>query len=461
MNIIKHSIILLITLLLISCAASNSGSPSKTIGNEIKPIETGYTRSAEFERNKISFLTYLQNQQIELAKLQLDKMEAQLSQMDYSQKVELSFYKASYLLNSGSIDAGLLELDNCLQLSPDHLQALFSKAYVGLNYKQSYNEAELYYDKILTLVEADSTNGSISYARISPFYYNFKKSYKSSSNNKPVEEQTYKFIRRDLNLKHFKKLILNQIYESSLKRKDYNKAIISLKQMSALDIFDLERNNKIADLYFKQKNYQQADLYYSEALSDGINKFDNYANRGTCRYHLTSYTSALSDFEKCLAINDNNQLINEQYQHYRNSKEVIDTEIKGNDGIIPNLRNKLTDVIYLKARSQDKLGRKDEAFDTLTALLKYNKSHAMAFYYRGFYYNDKKDPMRAVKDFRRALDRDPSLTGLYYEIAKNNDDFKLYDKAKTNYKLFLENDKKKGSKKHQQAEQCLKQLRTK
>lgn len=452
MKTLRKLLLPLAAILLASCATTGVDIPPSTKNNNV--IKLSHKAQITFDRNEISFLTFLNNGQRDQAKVNLDMMEQQLMEIDKSNQINFSFYKASYLINSGSIEAGLLELDNCLQLNPDHLQALFNKAYVSIDYKQSYEEAEILYEKVLTLVEQDSTKGYI------PFYFNIKTNGAGSFGGN-TEKLIYEFMCIHQDLDQFKHQTLHEIYQSSLLRKDYEKAINCLKQIAPLLPEGVQQNNLIANLSFKLKNYEQAERYYTLALDAGNLKFDNYVNRGTCRYYLKNYTKALSDFEECLSINDNNQLINEQYQYYRNSKEVIDNSIKGNDGTIPNLRNKLTDVQYLKARCQDKLGRKDEAFDTLTALLRYNKSHAMAFYYRGFYYNDKNDPMRAVKDFRRALDRDSSLTNLYYEMAKNYDDFKLYDKAKTNYKLFLEKDKNRGSKKHQDAELRLKQLRSK
>jgi len=455
--------------MLVSCATTGvDSSPSPKKNNVIK---LSHKAQIAFDRNEISFLTYLNNGQREQAKINLDKMEMQLDQVDKSKLVDFSFYKASYLLSVDLIDEALLEFDKCLQLDATNLQALFSKAHIAAYSKKNYELAEVQFEKIISFLDSDLANSEVISENLSHFHFNlnkatFKIKIRPSYTNKALSEVyngpkfEYNFTKRDYAIKGFKKFIHTQIYDSALQRDDYSKAINTLKNILKLDPEERKHLSTIAVLSLKLKNYEQAEIYFTKAIESGVRKFDFYASRGKCRYHQKNYTSALLDFEECLKINGSNALLSEQHKYYRGSKEAIDTSIKGNDGPIPNLRNKLTEVQYLKARSQDKLGRKDEAFDTLTALLRYNKSHAMAFYHRGFYYNDKKDPMRAVKDFRRALDRDASLTSLYYEIAKNYDDFKMYKEGKNYYKLFLEKDKNKGSKKHQLAQLRLKQLRS-
>jgi len=470
MKTFRKLILPIAAIMLASCATPGvDGSPSPKKNNVIK---LSHKAQIAFDRNEISFLTYLNNGQREQAKINLDKMEMQLAQIDKSKLADFSFYKASYLLSMGNIDEALLELDNCLAQDNNYLQALFSKGLIMVYSKKNYEIAEVQFERIISFLDSDLANSEYVSEQLTHFHFNLNKAAIKSKigpkyTNKALSEVysgpkfEYNFTKRDYTIKGFKKFIHTQIYDSTLQREDYSKAINTLKNILELDPEERKHLSTIAELSLSLKNYEQAEIYFTKAIESGIRKFDFYASRGNCRYHQNNYTSALLDFEECLKINGSNALISEQHNYYRGSKELIDTSIKGNDGTIPNLRNKLTEVQYLKARSEEKLGRKDDAFDTLTALLRYNKSHAMAFYHRGFLYNYKKDPMRAVKDFRRALDRDPSLTSLYYEIAKNYDEFKMYRDAKSYYKLYLEKDKNKGSKKHQNSELRLKQLRSK
>ena len=96
------------------------------------------------------------------------------------------------------------------------------------------------------------------------------------------------------------------------------------------------------------------------------------------------------------------------------------------------------DICYYKAEAQYKAGKTDDAIETYTDLLAYDKKNSDAYYLRGSLYLVQGEKKQALKDFASAVKYDSDNYELYAEISQQLSDNDEKDKASDYLKQALD-----------------------
>lgn len=98
---------------------------------------------------------------------------------------------------------------------------------------------------------------------------------------------------------------------------------------------------------------------------------------------------------------------------YEEAVNLFDDALQVSSGKISELE---LDICYQKAVCQMKTGLVEEALETLSALLKYDKKDSKAYYLMGTIYMAQKENERGIRNFDRAILYDSSQYALYISI---------------------------------------------
>ncbi len=104
---------------------------------------------------------------------------------------------------------------------------------------------------------------------------------------------------------------------------------------------------------------------------------------------------------------------------YESAIEKFNLALNERAGKVTNLEE---DINFYKAYAQIEAGRTEDAVDTYTALVEYNKKNADAYYLRGLAYMSMGDTKLAAEDFRQAVsykkDSGTLYAGIYEQLMK-------------------------------------------
>lgn len=98
---------------------------------------------------------------------------------------------------------------------------------------------------------------------------------------------------------------------------------------------------------------------------------------------------------------------------YEGAVDAFEQALREHTGKVTNLEE---DINFYKAYAQIEAGRTQDAVDTYTALIEYDKKNAQAYYLRGCAYISMGDAGAAAEDFKQAADCDSKDGEMYAGI---------------------------------------------
>ncbi len=258
--------------------------------------------------------------------------------------------------------------------------------------------------------------------------------------------------------------------------KEFERAIEDLLKACELNKTDPEAQNSLGMAYFDNQQYDLALDRFSKAieLNDQMAKY--YNNKGLALYHLKDYLLSLEECNKALKLDPSDSRIyynrgnsylalgripeshqdfdrsieldsrNPKFFHskglayqdsdYEKAIEFFEKALEVDSGNIPSL--------YHLGLMQHRGGHLAEAIDNLTKVLHTIGDERLVLESRGLVYQDNKSHSRAIEDFTRAIELEPTYAEVYYyrgiskiEMARLKEGF-TFEEAITDLKRASE-----------------------
>lgn len=405
------------------------------------------------------FFKNLVNKNFELSENYLNKIEKNYEEMDTSQKCDFHFYKGCFLMTKELYDEGEIELNRCLDLNPNYVQALYTRANYYHRVKNklhlAISDLDVIYSVLELLIESNKhidnyENYLVQLYVLHPapsdeYIAKNKGAYLKTETNCTYLSSTISYFRRAV-LRSLERIAdESESYEQAI---NYREKIIQFYEPSPISYHIL------GNYYYKMDDFAKAVELYEKAVPKSGLESEININIGFCYFQLKQYKDALLNFNRAVTYGGRIANINLDKIAIRKKNEPIPLTINKNQEKLDFLCN----ALFYKARSLEELDYVEEALDTMNKVIALDKRYTLAYYYRGYYYNGLKKSDLAVQDFKRALELDPSLTQLYYSIAVNYEHIDQPSSAKKYYQLYLAKDMNTSSKKHVTARERLEEL---
>lgn len=444
MRIIK--ILFIVLVLILTGCSSNSAK-----------IKSNYTK------NDSEFLSNLMNKNFEESEMHLVELQQKYSKMTDKEKCKFHFFKGCFLMAQERYAKGEVELNSCLNINPNYVQALYTRANYYHRVKNELQLASSDLEVLSTLldllVEANKNVSNYENFNVSLFVLHPTPSDEFiAANSGEYIRSKPDFASLNTTINNFRRDVLRSIEDLAVDSGDYPKAIEC--RIKIIDFYRKERfqlftsYHILGNYYYKMDDYPSALENYEQAVPRTDMESAIHNNIGYCYFQLKSYNDALLNFNRAVSYGARSANIDlsrlsitvetgtSAKEFYRMTKQV----------------EFLCNALFYKARCLEELDYMDEAFATMNQVLSLDEKYTLAHYYRGYYLNAQKERELAVKDFKHALVLDPSLTQLYYSIAVNYDNMDRPSSAKKYYQLYLDSDKKISSKKHKTAQERVEEL---
>ncbi|XP_051912790.1 tetratricopeptide repeat protein 6-like [Hippocampus zosterae] len=228
--------------------------------------------------------------------------------------------------------------------------------------------------------------------------------------------------------------------------KEFERAIEDLLKACELNKIDPEAQNSLGMAYFDNLQYDLALDRFSKAieLNDQMAKY--YNNKGLAYYHLKEYSLSLEECNKALKLdpldsriyyNRGNSYLalnripeshsdfdrsieldgqNPKFFHskglayqdtdYERAIQFFEKALEVDPANVPSL--------YHLGLMQHRGGRLADAIDSLTKVLSTIGSDRLVLESRGLVYQDNKSHAKAIEDFTRAIELEPTYAEVYY-----------------------------------------------
>ena len=373
-------------------------------------IKTNYTKGDS------DFLGNLMNRDFVEAETYLADQEQIFTTMTSKEKCKFHFFKGCFLMAQERYPEGEAELNSCLSINPNYVQALYTSANYYHRVKNELSLASSDLQVLSTimdlLVESNRDVSNYENFNVSLFVLHPTPSDEFiAANSGEYIRSKPDFNSLNTTINNFRKDIVRAIEDLSVDSGNYPKAIeCRFKIIEFYKKYHRQLYTSyhiLANYYYKIDDYPKALEYYEQAVPTAGTPSPIYTNIGYCHFKLHSYSDALLNFNRAVTYGE----------------LVTDIELgKVSKKVEPELTPKrynmsketkfLCNALFYKARSLEELDYMEEAFETMNQLLAIDKKYTLAYYYRGYYLNKMKKRDLAVKDFKQALLLDPSLTQL-------------------------------------------------
>lgn len=164
----------------------------------------------------------------------------------------------------------------------------------------------------------------------------------------------------------------------------------------------IEAQMKLAELYYIVKKHRESLNLLNSITVKQPNKQDAYFFKGM-NYKETGDTGkAISNFQKAL-----------EYDH-----AYYDAAVQ-------------LGILYTAAGDK-------AAYDYLTSAVKMQRTNPEAYFMRGYYFQTRKEFQKALFDYRKVVDLDPSNALAYYNVGCINFDVKQYKEALRAFNISIQ-----------------------
>ncbi|MGI9542683.1 MAG: tetratricopeptide repeat protein [Cyclobacteriaceae bacterium] len=164
-----------------------------------------------------------------------------------------------------------------------------------------------------------------------------------------------------------------------------------------------DTNSQEGDQFFKSGDYETAVKHYDQYLQVNPDHIKSYYNRGRAYEELELAELARADFEQVLELDPKNvQACSSLGGYYYNKQDYKSASAYYERAISNNKDNPQS--YFLKARSDHKMGLKNEAMNGYNTAIKLNPQYGEAFLYRGALRSFLKQNKGACADFAKARD---------------------------------------------------------
>lgn len=400
------------------------------------------------------------NKEFDKSESYLNKLELDYAKMDISQKCDFHFYKGCFLMTKELFNEGEVELNRCIELNPNYIQALYTRANYYHRIKNEFQLAISDLDVIYSVLELliDSNKHIDNYENYLVQLYVLRPSppdeYIATNQGEYLPTET-NCINLNSTISNFRRDVLKALASMAAKSGSYEKAINYRKKIMQLYEPTHTSYQILGNYYYKMDDYSNAVEMYEKAVQAAGYKSEINLKIGFCYFQLKQYKDALLNLNRAISYG-------ERVTNHNMARVSIPIKDAPNP-FSPTFSKKeeiefLCNAHFYKARCLEELDYMDEALEAMDKVITLDSTYILAYYYRGYYHNAFKKSELAIKDFKQALLLDPTLTQLYYSIAVNYEHIDKPSSAKKYYQLYLDKDKKTSSKKHATARERLEEL---
>jgi tetratricopeptide (TPR) repeat protein len=193
---------------------------------------------------------------------------------------------------------------------------------------------------------------------------------------------------------------------------------------------------KLGEIYYLVQNYQKAIEYVNKALKIDEHSARAYYIKGTIYRESGDTARAISSLET--AVEQDNTYADAFYDiglMYAARKNPLAFEYYDNVlRLDPNNLN----AGYARAKLMQDIGRTDEAIKEYERLIKLNSNCDNCYYNIGAIYLEvKKDPKKALENFTKAIEINPSYVEAYFARGYTYTKLKDKENAKADYNMCL------------------------
>ena len=172
--------------------------------------------------------------------------------------------------------------------------------------------------------------------------------------------------------------------------------------MFSLMILSCENEtSKEGDQFFRNGDYEEAIKYYDQYLRVKPDHIKSIYNRGRAYEELDLIELARNDFEQVLELDPKNVQAHLSLGGYFYNKQDFTSASDYYERAIKNNKDNFQSH-FLKARSDHKMGLKDQAMKGYDTAIKLNPEYGEAYLYRGALKNFLKQHKSACADFSKA-----------------------------------------------------------
>lgn len=199
---------------------------------------------------------------------------------------------------------------------------------------------------------------------------------------------------------------------------------------------NIEALLKLAELYFLVQRYQEGIDYVNRALKLNENLAKAYYIKGSIYRESGDTSRAISSLET--AVEQDNRYLDAFYDlgvMYAARKNPVAMQYYNN---VLKLDPAHAQAMYAKAKLLQDLGKVDEALQEYDQILSVNKNCENCHYNKGAIYLEvKKEPKKALEEFTRAIEINPSYVEAYFARGYTYSKLKDKESAKADYNMCL------------------------
>lgn len=201
----------------------------------------------------------------------------------------------------------------------------------------------------------------------------------------------------------------NELYKDNR----FDEALVDFVYNMQLDPKDYKPIQMVGAVYVKQQKYREAIGYFNRVLSMNDTIFDAYNNRATAYAMLNIHDSALTDFNKALALRPTNpDAVGNRELLLKNMKATEESSV---EGITEKIKNAPQDPKLYFQRGLQYYQRKeyDKALPDLDNAIKLDPVYADALYYRAIIYDMQNRGQEAIAEYTKLIKINPKYDGAY------------------------------------------------
>jgi tetratricopeptide (TPR) repeat protein len=199
---------------------------------------------------------------------------------------------------------------------------------------------------------------------------------------------------------------------------------------------NIEALMKLAELYFLVQRYQDGIDYVNRVLRLNENLAKAYYIKGSIYRESGDTSRAISSLET--AVEQDNQYTDAFYDLgilYAARKNPVAFQYYDN---VLRIQPHNTEVMYARAMLLQNMGKADDALAQYQAILDVDKNCDRCYHNRGAIYLElKKDPRKALEEFTRAIQVNPSYVEAYFARGYTYSRLKDKESAKADYRMCL------------------------